>query len=111
LRCDERTYRLLKSEVKGLLVDVDGLARDLICPSSIVPEAPNNKAQIDPGHSHRLASIEGLKRNEQLGLTLQDISELIQEIRALRGRLCTPFSVKCSARRSDGDVNIFLGCF
>lgn len=59
--------------------NVDGLALDLVGPTTVVAQAADNSANITLGHGNGLAVIEGLDSGEEIGVLLGELSKLDEQ--------------------------------
>lgn len=94
--------------VGGLLND---LAVDLVGPATVVAEASGGLGDVEAaGGTEGLAVVEGLKRGEDVGVTLNELGELDQELSALEaGGVEAPGGVVGLAGGVDGDIDVSLG--
>lgn len=103
------TYGLLPDVVEHVRSDIEGLALDLVCPTSVVPDATDDGTDVTPGHADGLAIVEGLDGGQQVEVLLGEVGELEQQDAALvRGGLA-PRSLEGLAGGGDGEVDVLLG--
>jgi len=93
------------------VVGVDDLTLDLICPSTVVPQAAGGHTDIDIGHGHGLSIVQGLESGQLFGISLDQLRELDEEFASLFWGNLPPCGVKGLSCRGDGNVDILLGGF
>jgi hypothetical protein len=104
------TDRLFPDVVEGVGACVDDLALDLVCPTTVVPQAASSGRDIDAlGHAEGLAVIESLNSGEQVGVLLEKVGELHEKLSTVLRSLLPPWAFEGLARRGDGNVDILLG--
>lgn len=89
--------------------DIDGLALDLIGPTTIVAEAANNGTDVAAGVGDGLAVVERLNSGEELEVLLGEVGELEEEVTSLLGGGLPPLALEGLASGGDGQVDILLG--
>lgn len=105
------THGLLAGVGEHLRVDVNGLALDLVGPSTVVADAGGDGTDVTLGHGDGLAVVEGLDGGEGLDVALNEVSKLQQELGADSGGSGAPLALKGLAGSCDGNVDILLGGF
>lgn len=70
------TYRLLPRIVEGIGVGLDGFARDLVGPATVVSETARTHADIDFGHAEGFAIVQRLNRRQELEVFFEQIGQL-----------------------------------
>lgn len=73
------TNGLVAGVVEAAGVGVDGLAVDLVGPAAVVTDAASRVGHVQPGHAHSLAIVKGFDVGEDLGITLEEVSQLGQQ--------------------------------
>ena len=91
--------------------NVNGLALDLVGPTSVVAESLAHSADITARHVDGLSIVEGLNSDEELAVLFDNIGELEEEDSALVGRHLPPGTLKGITSSLDGDVDVLLGGF
>lgn len=107
---ERASYRLLAGVVHHAGVDIDGLALDLVGPSTVVADAANDGANITAGHVDGLAVVERLDSSEKLGVLLSDVGKLEHQVGT--GVWCgvdAPCGVESLASSGDCEIDILLG--
>jgi hypothetical protein len=106
------TDGLLPDVVEGIRAGVDNLTLNLVCPTTVVPQAASCGRNVNVlGHAESLAVVEGLDGGEQIGILLEEIGKLHKELSAVLGCLLSPWAVEGLACSIDGDVDILLRGF
>jgi hypothetical protein len=103
-----QTYGFLSCVCKGIWVGVDNLALDLVGPASIVSQATSNHRNINLCHSDGLAVVERLDGSQEVGILLNQIGELNQQLATVLWGLLSPCALECLAGSSYRNVDIFL---
>ena len=88
--------------------NVDGLAHNLVGPTSIVPDARSHGTDVSLGHRDGLAVIERLDGGEEGEILLNEVGKLGHVNTALLGCDLTPGPLEGLACGSDGNINILL---
>lgn len=89
-------------------VNIVGLALDLVGPTTVVPYATDNGAQITAGHVDGLSIVERLNGSEQIQVLLKNIGELQQHTAPVVGGDLPPWTIKGLASSSHGKIDILL---
>lgn len=89
--------------------DVNGLALDLVGPTSVVPQAADDGTDVTLGHGDGLSVVERLDGGEELSVLLCEVGELQQVDGALAGGGLSPDTLEGLAGGGDGDIDILLG--
>lgn len=105
----QKTYRLWPRVVEHVWVDVDGLALDLVCPTSVIPYATDGSSDVSPCQGNGLSVVQGLDGGKEVGILLQEISQLQEHDTPLLWRCLSPLALECFPGRGDGKVDIYLG--
>ena len=107
---NENTDRLLPDVVEGIGACVDNFTLDLVCPTTVVPQAASGSRNVDAlGHAEGLAVVESLDSSEQVCVLLEEIGELHEKLSAVLGGLLPPWALEGLACGGDSDVDILLG--
>lgn len=91
--------------------DVNGLALNLVGPSSVVSDAASNSADITLGHGDGLAIVKRLDGSEELEVLLNEIGKLNHQDGSLLGSNLLPCGLERLAGGGDSKVDILLGGF
>lgn len=70
------TNRLVAGVRQGLSVGVNGLTVNLVSPATVVAQAARGVGNVDLGHGHGLAVVQGLDGSQGLDITLEQVSQL-----------------------------------
>lgn len=106
------THRLLAGVVQHAGVDVDGLALDLVGPSTVVANAGDDGPDVSAGIGDGLAIVKRLNSGEKLGVLLDDVGKLEHEVGpGVGGDVQAPCGVERLAGGRDGKIDILLGAF
>lgn len=89
-------------------VDVDGLALDLVCPSTVVPYAADSGTNVSLRQCDGLSVVQGLNGSKELGVLLHKVCQLQEQETPLLRRCRPPAALKGLPGRGDGDIDIFL---
>jgi hypothetical protein len=103
------SYRLLLGVVEGIRRSLDDLALDLVCPSTVVPQATGTGTDIALGHGDGLAIVQRLDGGEEVDVLLKQIGELVEVLSALLGGYLPPRAFEGFPRGRYGDVDVLLG--
>lgn len=103
------TYRLGAGVVEHVGGDVNGLAVNLVGPSTVVADARNNGTNIATGHGDGLSVVERLDGGEEVDVLLSNIGELEHQLAALVCAGLAPCRVESLAGGGDSQVDILLG--
>jgi hypothetical protein len=107
---NETTDRLLPDVVEGIRACVDNLTLDLVCPTTVVPQAASCSRNVNAlSHAESLAVVEGLDSGEQIGILLEEVGELHKKLSAVLRGLLSPWAFEGLACGGDGNVDILLG--
>jgi hypothetical protein len=82
--------------------NVNGLASDLVGPSTVVAEAGNDGTDVAAGHGDGLAVVEGLDSSEEVEVGLGEVGKLKQQLAAGVGGRLAPCGVEGLAGGGDG---------
>lgn len=97
--------------MKHVRGNVNGLALDLVGPSTVVSDAPSNGANVSLGHGDGLSIIEGLDSSKNVQVLLHNVGKLHQHVRTrLRSNLL-PYCLEGFSSRGDGYVDILFRGF
>lgn len=107
----ETTYGLLPCVVEHVRGNVNGLALNLVCPSTVVAQAGGDGTNISLGHGDGLAVIERLNSSEHVEVLLGEISKLEEHGAAGLGSGLLPGTVEGLACGGYSEVDILLGGF
>lgn len=89
--------------------NINGLAGNLVGPSTVVTEAASYSANVAAGHGDGLSIVQRLNSSQEIGVSLDQVSELGEEPAALgRGNLA-PCGSECLAGCGDSNVYVLLG--
>ena len=102
------TYRLLLDVVEGIWGRIYDLALNLICPTTVVPQASNASTNITLGHGESLAIVQRLNSGQKVNVFLEQVGELVQQLASSLGSRCLPLAIESLARGSHCDVDILL---
>jgi hypothetical protein len=106
-----KTYGLLADVVELVGWGVNHLTLDLVCPATIVPQATGAAGHVSvPGHAECLAVVQSLNRSKEVGVLLEELGELHEELSTVLGCLLSPWAVEGFAGSGDGEVDILLRC-
>lgn len=91
--------------------NVDGLAFNLVGPSSVVSDAASNGANVTLSHGDGLAIVKRLNGSEELDVLLNEIGKLDHQNGSLLGSNLLPCGLEGLAGGGDSKVDILLGGF
>jgi hypothetical protein len=91
--------------------NIDRLALNLVCPTAVISNAANHRANIASGHADRLAIIERLDRGKELGVLLTYVGKLDHQPASLLGSSVLPAAFEGLPCRRYGQIDVFLGGF
>lgn len=89
--------------------NVQGLALDLVCPTSVVPYAADDSGDVSLCHRDGLAVVQRLDRSKQIGVLLEEVGQLQQVQTPLLGGRVPPCALEGLPGGGDRNVDIFLG--
>lgn len=90
-------------------LNVNRLSGDLVGPAGVESYASDDGGNIASSVSDGLAVVKGLDGGEHLGVPLQELGELVEELASLMGSHLLPCGVEGLAGGGYGDVDILLG--
>lgn len=103
------TERLLPGVVEGVGGDIDGLALNLVGPTTVVADGANNGANITTSHGDGLAIVERLNGGEEVEVLLDQVGELEEVDTTLLGSGLAPDTIERLAGGGDGKIDILFG--
>jgi hypothetical protein len=95
--------------VEHLGSNINGLALDLVGPTTIVSEAANNGTNIATGVGDGLSVVERLDSGEKVEVLLSEVGKLKEEVASSLGSGLLPLAIESLAGSSDSQVDILLG--
>lgn len=90
---------------------VNGLALDLVGPTTVVPKAAGDGTDVTLGHRNGLSVVERLDGGKQVKVLLDKFGEVGQEPASLSRSSLLPLALKGLAGSLDCNINILLGGF
>lgn len=93
---------------KGVGVCVDNLALNLVGPTAIISQAASYHTDIDLGHSNGLSVVERLNGGQKIGVFLDQVGEVDQQLATVLGGLLSPCGLKCLSCGSYRNIDILL---
>ena len=105
------TNGLLLDVVESVRGGIDDLALDLVCPSTVVPQAAYAHADVDLGHGDGLAVVKRFDGSKQVKVLLEQVCELHEQLAAVLWGFSPPRTVEGLACSGDGNVDILLSGF
>jgi hypothetical protein len=103
------TYGLGSGVVEHLGSNINGLALDLVGPTTVVSEAANNSTDIATGVGDGLSVVERLNSGEEVEVLLSEVGELEEEVASGLGSGLPPLALESLAGSGDSQVDILLG--
>lgn len=104
-----KTYGFLLGVVECIGDGVNNLAFDLVGPSTVVSQTASGHADVDLGHRHGLAIVQGFDGSELFQVLLDEVCELAEVFSSLFRRHRLPFALERFPGGGNGDVDILLG--
>jgi hypothetical protein len=98
----------LSGVCEGVGVCVDDLALDLVSPPTIVSQAASNQADVNLCHSNSLSVVERFDSGEEVGILLNEIGEVDQQLAAVLWGLLSPDCPVCLSGSGYRDIDILL---
>ena len=105
------THGLLLHVVEGFRASVDGLAVNLVRPSSVVFQAADDVLDVRCCHHDGLAIVQRLNGGERLHVGLDEVGKLDEHARPGLGGDLLPGALECLSGGGNGNVDILLGGF
>ena len=100
------TDRLVSGVVESLMISVDDLAVDLVCPSSVISQAASCCANIALGYGKCLTVVKCFDRGKRIDFLFKKIRELGQQSASICGSGRVPNCVESFSCGGHSDVDI-----
>lgn len=111
IKSDRQAHRFLLNIVESVGVRIHDLALNLVRPATIISQAAGAHANIDLGHTERLAIVQRLNGRELIKISLEEICKLDEIFSALLRGDFSPSALEGLAGGRNGNVDIFLAGF
>lgn len=95
------TYGLGSGVVEHIGSNINGLALDLVGPTTVVSEAANNSTDITTGVGDGLSVVKRLNSGEEVEVLLGEVGELEEKVSSGLGSSVLPLAIKSLAGSGD----------
>lgn len=103
------TYRLHLGVDHVVIVDVNGLAVDLVGPATVVSDAGADEGELSGSQRNGLAVVVTLNGGELFGISVDQVGKLHQHAATVGGGGLPPCCVESLASSGNSNVDILLG--